>query len=271
MTAPGQHQTTSETNGKLWGEQAEDWANIQEGQCRPVYEAVLTRILTRANLSPTTHYLDAGCGAGMALEIAASQGAQVSGLDAAPALLAIARTRVPQADLHQGELETLPFPDHTFDLITGFNSFQYAANPAAALSDAKRVARPGATVVIMTWGDPANMPAAQLVAALKPLLPPPPPGAPGPFALSDKTALTSFATSAGLQPLDFLDVESPWHYSDLDTALRGLNSSGVAAKARLHSGHAAVDQAHAAALAPFAQPDGSYRIGATFRCLFTQA
>ena len=35
------------------------------------------------------------------------------------------------------------------------------------------------TVVIMTWGNPDGMEAASLVAAVRPLMPPPPPGAPG--------------------------------------------------------------------------------------------
>jgi ubiquinone/menaquinone biosynthesis C-methylase UbiE len=53
-------------------------------------------------------------------------------------MLAIARTRVPDGDFHVGELESLPFPDGTFDLVTGFNAFQYAANPVAALADARK-------------------------------------------------------------------------------------------------------------------------------------
>jgi SAM-dependent methyltransferase len=265
-----ENQTTSSTNGRLWGERAEDWATIQEAQCRGVYETVLSSF----GIASSTRYLDAGCGAGLAAQIAASLGARVSGLDASEALLSIARSRVPSADLRQGELEELPFAHHSFDLVTGFNSFQYAANPTQALREAKRVAVPGATVVIMTWGDPAGMPAAQLVAALKPLLPPPPPGTPsppGPFALSDKSALAAFATSAGLEPVDVFDVECPWHYPDLPTALRGLGSSGIAAKARAHSGDEAVDAAYRTALTNFQQADGSYRIGATFRCLHARA
>jgi len=57
---------------------------------------------------------------------------------------------------------------------------------------------------------------------------------------------------------------------DLATALRGLGSSGVAFKAAETSGQAALDAAHEAALAPFVQPDGSYRIGATFRILMAE-
>ncbi len=260
-------QTTSAANGKLWGAAAEDWAGIQEGTCRPVYEAVFAKIGVRAGMT----YLDAGCGAGMATQIAAAQGATVFGLDAAEPLLEIARRRVPTGDYRLGELEQLPFADATFDLVTGFNSFQYAADPKAALSEAKRVAKPGAPVVIMTWGRPEGMEAASLVAALRPLMPPPPPGAPGPFALSDETALRAFAEAAGLTPVELMDVDSPWVYADLATALRGLGSSGVAARAAANSNKTAVDEAHTAALAPFVQADGSYRVGATFRCLITNA
>ena len=62
-------------------------------------------------------------------------------------------------------------------------------------------------------------------------------------------------------------MDAPWSYPDLATAQRGLGSSGVAAKAAETSGQDALDAAHAEALAPFRQPDGSYRIGATFRVL----
>ncbi|MEO6806352.1 MAG: class I SAM-dependent methyltransferase [Edaphobacter sp.] len=260
-------QPTGHNNGVLWGEHSLDWANIQEGQCRRVYETVFDR----AKITSGTSYLDAGCGAGMAAMIAAARGATVSGLDASEALLQIARTRTPSADLRQGELEALPFADSIFDLITGFNSFQYAANPVKALQQAKRVATPGATVVLVTWGEPVGMPAAQLVAALKPLLPPPPPDAPGPFALSNETALKALAYSAGLEPREIVDVECPWEYADLTLALRGLSSAGVAAKARAHSSQDAIDEAHEKALRTFKRSDGSYHIDASFRCLFATA
>jgi ubiquinone/menaquinone biosynthesis C-methylase UbiE len=117
--------------------------------------------------------------------MAAARGTNVTGLDAADSLLSIARTRVPGGDFRLGDLESLPFGDGEFDVVTGFNSFQYAGNSGIALGEAKRVARSGASVAIMTWGTPDGMEAASLVTALKPLLPAPPPGAPGPFALSD--------------------------------------------------------------------------------------
>lgn len=258
---------TGEANSRLWGARAADWADIQEGQCRAVYLAVSDRV----NIGPDTLYLDAGCGSGMAAQIAAKRGAHVSGLDATENLIAIAKTRVPDGDFHVGDLENLPFANDVYDVVTGFNSFQYAGSAGAALAEAKRVAKAGARIVIVTWGMPDGMEAASILAALKPLLPPPPPGAPGPFALSDESVLRSFAADAGLSPTEIFDVDSPWQYPDLETALRGLKSSGVSEKAIGNSSEDAVDAAHTDALTPFRQLDGSYTIGANFRCLIAHA
>ena len=257
---------SSPVNGRLWGARARDWADIQEGTVKAVYEAVLKR----TGVGPGTRYLDVGCGAGGAVQLAAAQGAHVSGIDAADTLLAIARERTPEGDFHIGDLEALPFDDATFDVVTGFNSFQYAANPAVALGEAKRVTKAKGMIMVMTWGLPEGMQAAALVAALRPLLPVPPPGAPGPFALSDEATLRAFAAAAGLMPIEVFDVDSPWSYPDEATAVRGLNSSGVSARAMDNSSEAAVSEAHTQALAPFRRADGGYLIGASFRCLLAQ-
>lgn len=265
--AENQRPRTSDINGRLWGARAQDWADCQEGAQRPIYDATFAR----TNIGQGTRYLDAGCGAGMAAEMAAGLGAEVSGIDAAEALLEIARARVPQADFRQGDLEQLPFDDDSFDVVTGFNSFQYAGNPGAALAEARRVTKPGGSVVLVTWGDPEGMEAASLIGALRPLMPPPPPGAPGPFALSDKAALRQFAVDAGLEPVEIFDVDSPFDYADEATAVRGLNSTGIAVRAMENSSEQAVTDANVKAIEPFRQSDGSYHVGAVFRCLLARA
>jgi SAM-dependent methyltransferase len=254
---------TSTINGRLWEARARDWAGLQEGMVRPVYEAVLRRTGMKAG----TRYLDVGCGAGMAAQMASALGAQVAGIDASEALLTIARERTPSGDFRIGDLEALPFTERSFDVVTGFNSFQYAGNPGEALAEARRVAMPDGKLVVITWGQPDGMPAASLVAALRPLMPPPPPGAPGPFALSDEAALRKFAEDAGLRPIEVFDVAGPFHYPELETGVRALNSAGVAARAMENSSEEAVSQAHRDALVPFRQADGTYRVAATFRCL----
>jgi SAM-dependent methyltransferase len=258
---------TAAVNGRLWGMHARDWAEVQEGQFAAAYRAVLDR----AEVGPGTRHLDAGCGAGMAAALSAGRGATVSGVDAAEALLEIAQERVPEGDFRQADLEALPFADDSFDLVTGFNSFQYAGNAAQALREAGRVTRPGGLIVIMTWGDPKGMEAAGHVAALKPLMPPPPPGAGGPFALSEEAALRGFAEAGGLIPIDVADVDTPWRYPDLATALRGMTSSGVAVKAAEHSGEEALTEAVTAFLLPYRRSDGSVGFGASARYLVATA
>jgi SAM-dependent methyltransferase len=257
---------TSPINGRLWSARARDWADFQEGQFQPVYEAALQR----TGVGPGTRYLDVGCGAGLAVGLAADRGARVFGVDAAEAMIAIARENAPDGEFHIGDLEALPFADAAFDVVTGFNAFQYAANPTLALMEAARVTRAEGWIVVMTWGPPDGMPAASMVKALGPLIPLPPPGAPGPFALSDEPVLRAFVADAGLEPVEVFDVDSEWVYADEAKAIRALNASGVSTRAMEHSGEAAVTEAHRNALAPFRQADGRYIMGASLRCLLAR-
>src|SRR5260221_13585277 len=92
---------TLEAHGRLWGARARDWADFQEGTVRPVFHAVLER----TRVGPGTRYLDAGCGSGVAAEMAPARGAEVSGGGAAEAMLSIARARGPKGGFRQGDLE----------------------------------------------------------------------------------------------------------------------------------------------------------------------
>jgi SAM-dependent methyltransferase len=252
------------TQGRLWGARARDWAEIQEGTATPVYEAVLRA----TRVGPETSLLDIGCGTGLFCQMAAELGARVAGMDASEASIAIARERVPQGDLRVGDMEALPFPDQAFDVVTGFNVFQFAANPVAALGEARRVARPGALVAIKVWGKPEECEVSPCLAAIASLLPP---GTPGPnVSLSPDGAVEAFARQAGLTPIKLEAVDTRWVYPDQDTALRGLLSAGVAVLAIQHSGEEQVRKAVAAALAPFRTAAGGYELRNRFRYLIAE-
>lgn len=231
----------------LWGPRADDWATRQESVMHAAFEACFDAVGVAAG----TRLLDAGCGSGLALRLAADRGAEVAGLDATEALLAHARRRVPGAPLVHGDLEALPFEAASFDVVTGFNSFQYATRPRAAVAEALRVTRPGGQVLALVWG-PADMcELGPYIAALGAHMPPPPPGAPGPFALSGESALAELLTSAGLADVVIADVRIEWAYPDMETAVRALSSSGPAYKAIQHAGEAAVGASIAQVLEPY--------------------
>ncbi len=100
--------------------------------------------------------LDIGCGAGEFCALAAARGASVHGLDATPVAIEHARRAVPDGDFQAGLMEDLPWPDASFDVVTGFNSFQYALDIDAALGEARRVSRAGGRLAICKWARPED-------------------------------------------------------------------------------------------------------------------
>jgi SAM-dependent methyltransferase len=258
---------TGERQAKLWGARARDWADINEPQFQGLYDAVLEAL----DVQSGSEHLDLGCGSGLAAAVAIARGASVAGLDATPELLEIARERAPAGEFHVGDLEETPFADSRFDTVAGFNSFQFAGDPAAALREAARVAKPGAPIAVATWGRPDQCEAATVLRTYAELLPPPPPGAVGPFALSEPGTLEAFVEQAGLKPGEPVDVEVVWVYSDVEQTLRGFNSTGPAAMARTVASEDEIDAKVGAALEQFRQDDGSVRLRNIFRYLIARS
>ena len=114
--------------GRLWGAHPQDFAEYLEQVGLPLIGAALDA----ARVTRGTRLLDAGCGAGLGALLANLRGATVTALDASAGLLAIARARLPEADIREGDLEALPFADATFDAVVAVNSVFYAADMATA-------------------------------------------------------------------------------------------------------------------------------------------
>jgi SAM-dependent methyltransferase len=259
---------TAKEQAGLWGPGARDWSDYNEPMCTPFYEAVLDATA----VGPGTRLLDVGCGGGFAMLLAARRGATVSGIDAAAALLDIVRERVPGAPLAVADLEDpLPFDAGEFDVVTAFNSVQYAADPVAALKNMSHVTKPGGLITVVVWGPPAQCESGVLFTELGPLMPPAPPDAPGAIAWSEDGQLERLADTAGLTPLAVKDVPNPLIYPDLATAVRTQLSSGPAHAAIQHSGLPAVRGALTRAFAGSRKPDGSYRQENVFRYLVARA
>ena len=142
MTGPVNSEAGGATlQGELWSARAADWADQEELQA-PIYEAILDDLGVTAG----TRVLDVACGSGVAVRAAIARGATAAGIDVAPALVEIARRRAPAADLHVCAMEQLPFADDAFDVVTGFNAFQFADDIVVALREARRVTRTGGSV-----------------------------------------------------------------------------------------------------------------------------
>jgi len=92
MVSPLPVKGSAPRHGDIWGARAADWAANEEQQL-PTYEEALRRV----RLSEGDAVLEVGCGSGVFLRLASDRGARVHGIDAAEALVALARQRVPEA------------------------------------------------------------------------------------------------------------------------------------------------------------------------------
>lgn len=266
MDAATQVRGSAERWGPLWGARPDDWA-LSEEQQTPGYEAALERLGPLAGL----RVLDIGCGAGVFLRLAADRGAEPSGLDASEALAAHARRRVPEADVRVGDMESLPYDDDAFDVVTGFTSFFFANDMVAALREARRVAVPGGRVVIQVWGRHERCDLEAMKQIARPFLPPRPPDAPPDPDLSQPGVLEALAIEAGLVPEQQLDVTWAFEYPDERTLGRALTAVAGLAFLAGPERENELEQAILGGLAGFRGADGSYRLENEYVILIARA
>jgi SAM-dependent methyltransferase len=240
----------AEVQRRLWGTDPRAWADLAEAHNQPLFEAVLDA----AGVGQDTRVLDVGCGSGLALVLAAQRGALPSGLDISPGLLALARGRLPGADLREGDMEFLPFDDTAFDAVLGVNAFQFAGDPRRALREAARVARPDGRVVASLFAPPERSQGTVVHEAMSTLIPPEQAGDHAPYALSAPGNLEAALADAGLRVTDQGEVMCCWRYASMDDAVRGLLCSAGGARAVQAAGEHAVRDVLQRTLAQFQDP-----------------
>ncbi|GHA38201.1 hypothetical protein GCM10010345_48550 [Streptomyces canarius] len=268
---------------------ARDWSEIQERMLVPLYEAVYDRL----EVGPATRLLGLDCGSGLALLMAASRGAAVTGVDSAsPERLALARERLlPKAPPGRGgdrgrgarartaaELLDGPPPatggpeTGAYTLVTAFEPVGGLAGDAEGLDDLLAGALPlagrGAAVVLAGWGPPERC-ATSSVLRVAAKLADPLRGARGrPPARRDD--LEEVAGRSGLKPDGSGRVACPFGYADLDSAVRGLLSTGLFDPAIAATDAKQVDKELTEALHPYRRPDGTVWMPNVFRYLIAR-
>jgi SAM-dependent methyltransferase len=258
--------TTKTIQGRLWSASPQNWALYFEPWFLPMYKKALENLdLTYEHL-----LLDAGCGSGLFSYLAIRTGAQVIGVDAAPGLLKIARQRNPLNIFLEEDLESLPFPEHSFHVVTGFNSFQYAGTFYRALSEAERVLKPGGRLVIGIWDKPEMNDATQILTAIGELLAPPPAGEEGPFSLSEEGLLEKILENRGLKLVSKSTVPCPFLYASLHDGVNSFLGTSPAAAAIEKKGRPSVKKKISLALKPFRLPEGLYFLQNQFQLLIAE-
>lgn len=240
--------------GQAWSHAAADWACLYEHYA---FE-VITAIFSRTGLGPGVELLDVACGSGVAIRHAAAMGATAAGIDAAAALVQVARDRNPDADLRLGSMYELPWPEKRFDVVTSINGIWGGCEPA--LEEAHRVLRPGGMIGISFWGagEPHDLRATFKVFARH--------GPDDHFRGMKRTndiatdgVAEQMLTEAGFEVVERGARVSTIEWPDAELAWRALSSTGPALPALRHSGPAVLRPAVLAAIDHCRDANGIYR------------
>jgi ubiquinone/menaquinone biosynthesis C-methylase UbiE len=112
-------------------------------------------LVDRLAPSPGDRWLDLATGTGAVALRAARAGAEVTGLDLAPALIETARSRAAEEGLpvrfEVGDAERLPYGDGSFDVVSSAVGVMFAPDHGAVAAELARVCRPGARLGLACW------------------------------------------------------------------------------------------------------------------------
>ncbi len=138
---------------ELKNRQREMWASF--APTAALTTPVAGQLVKFAGIRPGERVLDIATGTGVVAITAARAGAQVSALDLTPPLLEVARENAGVAgvsvEFTEGDAERLPYPDGSFDVVLSQFGHMFAPRPDVAVSEMRRVLRPGGRVAFGTW------------------------------------------------------------------------------------------------------------------------
>lgn len=152
----------------LFGRIARRYDLINDLQSFGLHRLWKRRVVALSRVAPGVRALDLCCGTGDIALALARRGADVTGLDFSDQMLAVARARsprpaaespaagTPNPRFQQGDAQQLPFADGTFDIVTVGYGLRNLTSWERGLEEMRRVARPGARIVVLDFGKPPN-------------------------------------------------------------------------------------------------------------------
>jgi ubiquinone/menaquinone biosynthesis C-methylase UbiE len=205
-----------------WGNNLKDWIDIQEKQSLIGYNYVLDLIGDTSK-----NILDVGCGSGSFCELTFKKGMQVTGIDISDKFIEEASERIKDASFFVGNMEKLPFENDAFNIVCGFNSFQYTNDLTVALHEAYRVLKTNGKIIILIWGPKQTCEIATFLKSVKSQFPASNSLHRDPFCFSDNGTLKDALVSSSFENIQTNNISSDWKYKDVDTALKGILSLGA--------------------------------------------
>jgi SAM-dependent methyltransferase len=129
-----------------WEQQARNWAAFTRGPVVDTWYGDYSPAFFGFLPPPTGHALELGCGEGRVCRDLIARGYHMTGVDAAPTLIRLARGADPRTEYCLANATGLPFGDGQFDLVVAYNSLMDMDDLPAAASERVIIAcslRPG--------------------------------------------------------------------------------------------------------------------------------
>jgi SAM-dependent methyltransferase len=127
-----------------------------------IFESWTHRVANAAGIQPGQRVLDVACGTGVLARTVADRvdpGGSVAGIDLNPAMLTVARRIAPGIEWREGQAESLPYPDRSFDAVVSQFGLMFFTDRAAALREMMRVLAPGGRMAVAVFDSLDNIPA----------------------------------------------------------------------------------------------------------------
>lgn len=138
---------------------------LRDPDCRAAWERLLVASL------PTTpsRVADLGCGTGTLTRLLTDLGHRVTGVDFSPAMVRLARAKVPEAVLLVGDAAAPPLADGDFDVVLSRHVLWAVPDPEETVAAWVRLLAPGGRLVLVEgrWHTGAGLEAAETARAVR--------------------------------------------------------------------------------------------------------
>jgi SAM-dependent methyltransferase len=220
------HEDYRRTSYETWEAMAPGWER-RRAQLEDAMTPVRTRLIGQLAPQPGETVLELAAGpgdTGFAAAVLVGEAGRLISSDFSPEMVEIARRRgaemgLENVDYRVIDAERIDLDAASVDGVLCQSAFMLVADPAAALSETRRVLRPGGRLSMSVWSAPERNPWASIggrILVERDLLPPPEPGAPGVFSMANEERTRALLGDAGFTDVHTDEIPIRFVFSDVD-------------------------------------------------------
>jgi SAM-dependent methyltransferase len=214
------------TSYEIWEAMAPGWERWR-AQLADAMTPVREWLISELAPQPGDRVLELSAGAGdtgFAAAVIVGERGRLISTDFSPDMVEVARRRgaelgLQNVDYRRIDAERIELDADSVDGVLCQSGYMLMADPAAALSETRRVLRPGGRLALSVWGPPERNPWAAIggrILVERGHMPPPEPGAPGVFSMASEERTRTLLEEAGFTSVRTEEVPMRFAYRDVD-------------------------------------------------------